>query len=186
MDPRLLEVHDRMQKAVQIISSDLSAIRTGRAAPSIVENIVISAYGGSQKLKVMELGTISSSDPKTLVIQPWDTSTLPDIHKGIMEANIGLSPVVDSNVVRISFPPLTEERRMEFIKLLKQKIEAGKVMIRQVRHDKMSELKRGFESKEITEDERRKLEEELQKMTDELIGEIENIGNKKEQELIQL
>jgi len=186
MDQRLSELNSKMQKAIEIIRGDITSIRTGRASPSIVENIVITSYGGSQKLKVMEMGTINVQDSRTLIIQPWDISTINDIYKGIMEENIGLTPVIDSNIIRISFPLLTEERREEFVKMLKQKLEAGKIMIRQVRHDKMSELKRMFEKNEITEDDRKRLEEEIQKMTDEHIGLIDELGQQKEEELMKI
>lgn len=186
MDIRLYEVKQNMKKAVEIVSADFSMIRTGRAMPSLIENIVVTTYGGAQKLRIMELGTISAPDSKTLVVQPWDTSVTADIQKAIMEANIGLNPSVDGNIVRIAFPLLTEERRAEFIKLLKQKIEAGRVMIRQIRHDKMSEIKRSFEEKILTEDDKHKLEEDIQSLTDEYIKEIEELGTKKEEELIQI
>lgn len=186
MDLRLTDVLDKMQKAVDIISSDLTSIRTGRAVPSLVENIVVSAYGGTQKLRIMEMGTITVVDPKMLLITPWDISVIEEIQKGVSEANIGLNPVVDGNVIRISFPSLTEERRKEFIKLLKQKIEAGKVMVRQIRHDKMSEIKRSFESDDLTEDDKKHLEEEIQKLTDEYVLNIEATGKRKEEELMRI
>lgn len=186
MDIRLYDIKQKMKKAVEIVSTDIGSVRTSRPAPSLVENIIINAYGGLQKLRVMELGTIAVQDAKTLIIQPWDSSVLSEIQKGIMEANIGLTPTIDGNLIRISFPPLTEERRDEFVKLLKQKIEAGKVMVRQVRHEKMGDIKRSFEQKQLTEDDRRKLEEDLQKLTDEHIVQIDEIGKKKEEELTQI
>jgi ribosome recycling factor len=186
MDIRLTDTSQRMQKAVEIVSSDFSSIRTGRANSSLIENIMVSAYDGAQKLKVMELGTISAPDAKTLVVQPWDSSVTNDISRALSEANIGLNPIVDGNIIRISFPPLTEERRAEFVKLLKQKVESGKVMIRQLRHDKMAELKRGEEKNEITEDDRKHLENELQKLTDEYTEKIEEMGKRKEEELTQI
>jgi len=186
MDIRLTDVSQRMQKAVEIVSTDFSSIRTGRASASLIENIMVSAYDGAQKLKVMELGTISTPHAKTLVVEPWDTSVINDISKALSEANIGLNPIVDVNVIRISLPPLTEERRAEFVKLLKQKVESGKVMIRQLRHDKMADLKRGEEKNEITEDDRKHLENELQKLTDEYTAKIGEMGKRKEEELIQI
>lgn len=186
MDQRLPEVQEKMQKAVEILRADFSSIRTGRATPSLVENIVVSAYGGGQKLKVMEMGTITVPDPRTLIIQPWDQTVVNEIVKGILEANIGLTPVIDGAIIRITFPPLTEERRQEYVKLLKQKLEAGRVMIRQIRHDKMAEIKRMFENDEITEDDRKRLEEELQHLTDKFIAAVEELGGEKKQELLQI
>lgn len=186
MDIDLSLVQQKMIKAKEIIAVDLSSIRSGRATPSLVENITVIAYNGTQKLKIRELGTISAQDTRTLVIIPWDQSVLDDICKGILEANVGVTPVKEGNLVRISIPLLTEERRKEYVKLLKQKIEAGRIMVRQLRHDKMSEIKRNFEEKIATEDEKFKAEENLQKLTDKVILEIELLGKEKEEELLQI
>ncbi len=186
MDQQLSEVQEKMRKAVEILRTDLSSIRTGRATPSLIENIIISAYEDSQKLKIMEMGTITASDPRTLIIQPWDQNVALDIVRGILKANIGLTPTIDGAIIRITIPPLTEERRREYVRLLKQKLEAGRVMIRQIRHDKMIEFKRRFENDEITEDERKRLERELQRLTDESIAEIDTLGKEKEEELLQI
>ena len=186
MDQRLTDVNDKMRKALEIVQNDLSSIRTGRVFPALIENIVVSSYGGTQRLKIMEMGTISAPDVHTLVVQPWDKSVIEEIYKGLLEANIGLNPVVDGEVIRLTFPPLTEERRKEFVKLLKQKLEAGKVMIRQQRHDKMANLKRSNENGELTEDDRKHLENEVQKLTDEFVGKIEELGKRKEEELMQI
>lgn len=174
----------KMSKAINFLKSDLVSIHTGRATPALIENVEIIAYGGTQKMKLEELGTITVLDAKTIVISPWDQSVINEIYKGIMAANIGLTPVVDSQVVRMSVPSLTEERRLEFVKLLKQKLEAGRIMIRQIRHEFMSDLKRAFESEQVNEDERDRLEKELQETTDEMNTQIEEIGREKEKELM--
>src|SRR6266581_4544871 len=122
MDSLFSDTHSRMQKVLDLLRNDLSTIRTGRAAPSLVENIVISAYSGSARLKVMELATVTASDSQTLVITPFDHSVLDDIQKGLMEANIGVNPSNDGRVIRISIPPLSQERRQELIHLMKQKL----------------------------------------------------------------
>lgn len=184
MDFSLDVAAQKMQKAVEALTSDVATIRTGRASPSLIENIVINAYGGSQKLKVMEMGTVSTSDLHTLVVTPWDISQVEEIRKGIASANVGLTPVTDGEVVRVNIPPLTEERRQEFVKVLHQKLEGGKIMVRQVRHDLMSEFKKQFEEKILIEDDKKKTEEELQKMTDQFMAEIDAIGSKKEQDLM--
>lgn len=182
----LSEVRGRMGKALEIIRQDLATIRTGRATPALVENIVLSVYGGTQKLKMAELATISTSDPRTLVITPFDPSIIEEINRGFFEANTGLTPVIDGQIIRITIPPLSEERRQEYIKLAKQKLEAGRIMIRQIRHDLMSDLKRKFESKEISEDDRRGQERDLQELTDKYIAEIDDLGRRKEEELLQV
>lgn len=175
-----------MEKVLEVLRTDLSTVRTGRAAPSLVEHIVIPAYGGTQKLKVMELATIGTSDPHTLLITPYDGSIIGEIQKGILEANVGLNPVIDGQVIRISIPPLSEERRGELIHLMRQKLENGKIMVRQVRHEAMTETKKQYNDKAISEDEMARLEKEVQKATDEVMAQIEGMGKKKEEELMQI
>ena len=183
MDNVINDTRSKMQKILEVLRNDLATVRTGRAAPSLVENIVINAYGGTQKLRVMELATIGSSDPQTLVITPFDQSIIGEIQKGIAQANVGLNPAIDGQLIRISIPQLSQERRQELIHLMKQKLENGKIMVRQVRHEAMSGIKK---QKEISEDEISRLEKEIQKLTDELIEEIEGMGKKKEEELLQI
>jgi ribosome recycling factor len=180
------DVPVRMQHAADFVKQDISTIRTGKATPSLVENVVISAYGGSTKMRVVELGTISIPDAQSLVITPYDPSIIGEIRRDIEAANLGLTPMIDREVVRISIPPLTGERRQEFVKLLHRKLEDGRVKVRQVRHDKMSELKRGFEEKTVGEDDRERLEKELQDLTDKVINQIETMGATKEKEILNV
>ena len=182
----LSEAQIKMQKALEIIRGDLQTIRTGRATPALVENVIVSVYGGTQKLRIMELGTIATSDSRTLVIMPFDPSIIEEINKGLQVANIGLTPVLDGEVIRISIPSLTEERRQEYLKLAKQKLEMGRIMIRQIRHGAMEDIKKTLENKEISEDDQKRLEKNLQTLTDELMAEIDEIGRAKEQELLQI
>jgi ribosome recycling factor len=177
------DTKQKMQKVLEVLRGDLATIRTGRAAPSLVENIVISAYDGSTRLKVMELATISAQDAQTLLITPFDPTIINDIQKGIMEANIGINPGVDGQVIRIVIPPLSQERRQQLISLMKQKLENGKVMIRQARHDAMTEVKK---LKDVSEDEVTHLEKEVQKVTDDITAQIDSIGKQKEAELLQI
>lgn len=186
IDALLASTRDRMKKALEVTRMDLSSVRSGRATPALVENIVVAVYGGTQHLKVMEIGTITASDSKTIVISPYDPSIIAEIERGIAAANTGLNPVVDGEVVRISIPPLSEERRQEYQKLAKAKLESGKVMIRQVRHDAMKEIANAFSAKDIGEDEKKGGEKKVQELTDEIIAEIDAMGEKKEQELMQI
>lgn len=172
-----------MQKAVDHFKGEIASIRTGRAVPALIENVVCAAYGGTQKLTVKELGTITTSDPQTLVVQPWDQSVIGEIRQGILAANVGLTPVIDNTLIRISVPALTSERRLEYVKLLKQKMEEARVSLRNIRQDKIREIKSAFEEKNISEDEKFKSEEDLQKITDEYSVLIEEIAQKKEQEI---
>ena len=182
IDQILNETRDRMRKAFEVTQTDLSSVRSGRATPALVENIVVSAYGGSQKLRILELATITTMDAKTLVISPWDPSVIEDLEKGILEANIGLTPVIDGEIIRMSIPPLSEERRQEYIKLARAKLESGRIMIRQVRHNAMRDLK----TANVAEDERKHGEKKVQELTDEMIAEIDALGDRKEQELLQV
>jgi ribosome recycling factor len=179
-------VRSKMQSTLSVVASDVGGIRTGRATPALVENIVCPAYGGTQRLKIVELASITSPDPTQLVISPWDKSIVGDIKKGIMEANIGLSPSIDGEIIRIVIPPLTTEDREKYVKLLSTKLENGRVMIRQIRGDEMHEIKKKFEAKEITEDQKFADEKKLQEITDEFVGKIEELGEKKKQELLQI
>ena len=186
MDQLIQNARLKMNKILDVLRTDLSTVRTGRAGPSLVENIVINAYGGTQNLRVMELATIGSSDPQTLVITPFDSSIISEIQKGIAQAHVGLNPVIDGQLIRISIPGLSEERRQELIHLMKQKLENGRIMVRQVRHEAMYEIKKQKDQKTISEDEADRSEKEVQKLTDELIEDIEGMGRKKEEELLQI
>lgn len=176
----------KMQSSLNVIATDIAAIRTGRATPSLVENIICPAYGGTQRLKVMELATIVTPDPSQIVITPWDKSIIGDIRKGILEANIGLNPSIDGEALRIAISPMTTEDREKYVKLLSGKLENGKVAVRQVRSDEMRDIRDKFEKKEITEDDKFGFEKKLQEITDEFIGKIEEIGERKKVELLQI
>jgi ribosome recycling factor len=176
----------KMFKAFEVTKNDLLSVHTGRAAPSLVDNLEVAVYGGSTKLKIKELATVTSSDVQTLLIHPFDPSTRDEIVKGILEANTGFTPVAEAEVIRISIPSLSKERREEYIKLAKAKLEAGRIMVRQVRHEEMSGLKKLLESKEITEDDKKRLEKHVQELTDEMIVEIDHLGEIKEKELMQI
>lgn len=186
IEPILQKTRDHMKKAIEVTSGDLATIRSGRATPALVENIMIAAYGGSQKLRVMEMATITTMDAKTLVIAPYDPSTIAEIEKGIGMANAGLVPVVDGEIIRITIPPLSQERRMEYLKLAKAKLESGRVMIRQIRHEAMKDLKKALEAKTLSEDQQTLGEKKVQEMTDEMIADIDAIGSRKEVELMQV
>lgn len=173
----------KIDRVLDILKGDLDTIRTGRAAPSLVENIVISAYGGSAKLKVMELATVGATDHQTLVITPFDPSIIGEIQKGIEAANAGFTPNIDGNLIRISIPPLSQERREELIKAMRQKLENGKIMVRQVRHEAMEDVKKEYEGRE---DDIKRLEKEIQKLVDDTVETIESWGKQKEQELMQI
>lgn len=186
MENIVSEMRQKMQNALGVLIGDLATVRTGRATPSLIENIVVSVYEGTQRLKIMELATIAVSDPQTLVLQPFDTSIAGEIQKGIMEANIGLTPSTDGNIIRISIPPLSSERRVELIRLMKQKLENGRIAIRQARQDARNAVRKKHADKEISEEEMFRLDKEIQKITDEIILQVDEMGRKKEEELMQI
>ncbi len=184
-DKTTTQTKAKMLKVLDITRTDLSTIRSGRATPALVDHIEIMAYG-TQKMKVQELATVTTSDTKTILIHPFDPSTQEDIIRGILEANVGLTPVSENADIRISIPSLTAERREEYLKLAKTKIEAGKIMIRQVRHEEMNVSKRRLESNEITEDEKDRIDKNIQELTDEMIAELDHFQELKEKELRQI
>lgn len=186
MNDLTAQTKQNMQKILDILSGDLATIRTGRATASLVEGITISAYDGSARMKIMELGTIGALDTQTLVITPFDPSIIAEIQKGIIGANTGLNPVVDGHLIRISIPPLSQERREQLRNLMRQKLENGRVMIRQARHEAMAEIKKLEADSEITEDDKTRLEKDIQRVTDEAISQIDLMGKKKEEELLQI
>lgn len=175
-------VKQQIGKVMDVLKNDLGTIRTGRATPSLVENVVISAYGGSARLKVMELATVGVQDAQTIVITPFDNSIIEEIRKGISEANIGMNPVIDGHMLRISIPPLSKERREELIKLMKHKLENGRIMVRQVRHQAMEDIKKN----ELPEDDAERAEKDVQKMIDDAMQTIDSMGKQKEEELLQI
>jgi ribosome recycling factor len=186
MDDTVSQMRQKMQKALSSLQEDLSTVRTGRAMPSLVENVVVTVYGGAQRLRIKELATIAASDPQTLVLQPFDPSIAGEIQKGIMEANIGLTPSSDGNVIRISIPPLSQERRVELIKLMKQKLENGRIAIRQIRQDARNIIRKQHNDKEISEEQMYGIDQNIQKITDEIMIPVDEMGRKKEEELLRI
>lgn len=180
------ENQQRIQKVLEVLKQDLGTLRTGRANPALVENIVISAYGGSAKLRIMELATVGVSDSQTIVITPFDPSIASEIQKGIIDANIGFTPSSDGHIIRITIPPLSQERREELIKVMKHKLENGRIMVRQVRQDAMNEIKKAHDAKEISDDDKTRLEKETQRLIDETMAAIDSYGKQKEDELLQI
>lgn len=180
------QTKQNMLKVLEVLKTDLSTVRAGKATPNLVENIVVAAYGGTQKLKVVELAQIHAVDSQTLQIIPFDASIIGEIHKAIMEGNVGLTPIIDGTLIRIAIPPLSEERRKQLVSLVNQKLEGGKVQVRQIRHEAMNDVKKEHEAKQISEDDLARFEKEIQKLTDDTITEIDFLGKKKEEELMAL
>lgn len=184
MDPNLIAPNEKIEAAMHHFKVEIAGIRAGRANPGLIENILVEAYGG--KMKLIEVGNISVPQSSLLTVQVWDASILQNVIKAIQEANLGLNPSNEGTLIRLPIPPLTEERREEFIKILHSKMEVVKVQIRQVRQDFRNEWKAKSESGEISEDEFNRREKFLQELVDKKIMEVDEIGKAKAEELIQI
>lgn len=174
----------RANSVLAFLSDELKKIRSGRATPSLVEDINVEAYGGFQPIK--NVGNITVADPTLLVVQPWDKSLLQAIAKAIMGENLGLNPQVNGDIIRIPMPPLTEERRKEYVKLMKDKLEEARISIRALRKDVLIGLTNEKEESIITEDDLHRFEKDLQKMVDSTNEKIEELGAQKEKELMTI
>lgn len=175
-------VRVRMDKIKSLFVNDIASIRTGRATPGLIENVVVTVYGG-QKMRLIEIGSIGVPDVRSLTFQPWDQTLIREIANGIMVANTGLTPVVDGQLIRLNLPMLTVEQREDYVKLLGRKLEAARVMVREARGDYRSDLQKAKQEKTVSEDEFRKDEIELQKITDEYVKKMEEVSDKKEVEI---
>jgi len=177
----LKEVEVKMQKAVEAVKREFGEVRSGRANPKLVEGIRIDYYGSPTLLK--NIATITVPEARLLVINPWDPNSTKAIEKAILESNLGITPIVDGKIIKLVIPPLSQERREELIKIVKKIAEEGRVSIRTVRREAKERIKSMEKEKKISEDDRYRLEEELQKLTDKYIEEIDKILEEKEKEL---
>lgn len=181
--PNIISEHnEEFEKVIAHFKTELGGLRTGRATPALVENIPVEAYGS--KMGIKGLASIHIPDSKTIVVDPWDKNVIKDIEKAIRESNIGLSPVVDKSVIRLTMPPMTEENRKDMVKIVKQKMEQARTGIRGVREKIKEKIVKAEEDGEIREDERYRLIEELDKKIAELNKEIEKIAQEKEKEIM--
>lgn len=178
------EYEDRMNKRVDGFHSELKTIRAGRANASVLDKITVEYYGAVTP--VAQIGSISTPEPRMLVIQPWDASILGEIEKAINKSEIGITPQNDGKVIRLNFPPLTEERRKELVKTVKKYSEEAKVQIRNVRRDAMDDFKKKQKASEITEDDLKGIEKDIQNLTDKYIKEVDDITGAKEKEILEV
>lgn len=184
MDPILDTIKQKMDKVIEVVKGDLETVRVGVAKPSLVENVFIDAYG--QKMRLMEVATISAPDPNQLVISPWDKSLIRSVEKSISDSDLNLTPNVSGDSVRIVIPPLTEERRQDYVKLVSQKTESGRVMVRQVRHEGREMIEKTKGQAGVSEDDIDRQLESLDKVTAEYIAKVESLAHEKELELMKL
>jgi len=175
---------EKMKTSVKVFASDLAAIRTGHASPALLEHIKVDYSGVMTPLN--HLAAVSAPEPGLLIVQPWDKSILHSIEKAILKSELGLNPSNDGNILRIAIPPLSEERRQELIKIVRKRVEERRVIIRNLRHDALNELKKLEKAKEISQDELKRAQDQLQNITDSYIAEVEKIGREKEQELLEV
>ena len=172
----------KMQKTIEVVMSDFAGVRAGRANAGVLDKITVEYYG--TETPIHQVASISTPDPRTLVIQPWDGTLLKAVEKALLASDLGINPQNDGKVIRLIFPQLTEERRKELTKQVKKYGEGGKVAIRNIRRDAMEKFKAMNKKSEITEDDLKELEEDLQKLTDKRCKEIDDLTAKKEAELM--
>lgn len=178
------EVEERMNKRVEGFNGELKTIRAGRANPQVLDKISIDYYG--TQTPVAQVGSISTPEPRTLLIQPWDASVLKEIEKSIQKSELGITPQNDGKVIRLTFPPLTEERRKELVKTVKKYSEEAKVQVRNARRDAMDDYKQKKKDGEVTEDDLKTIEKDIQTLTDKFIKEIDDITAAKEKEILEV
>ena len=178
----LKDFEDKMNKTVDVVVSDFASVRAGRANAAVLDKIAVDYYG--MPTPINQVGTISSPDPRSLMIQPWDKSILKEIEKAIQSSELGINPQNDGQVIRLAFPQLTEERRKELTKQVRKYAESGKVAVRNIRRDAMDKLKAAEKQNELTEDDRKLGEKDLQDLTDKICKKLDEKRKKKEKELM--
>jgi ribosome recycling factor len=179
---QLEDAKTRMQKAIEALKHELGSVRTGRASPGLVENVRVDSYGTAMPLN--QLATISTPDARLIVIQPYDRGTMGSIEKALLKSDRGLTPSNDGTVIRLSIPPLTEDRRRDLAKHVRKRVEEARVAVRNVRRDIHDHMRKLEHDHTISQDDLHRSETELQKLTDEQIKEIDKVGETKEQELL--
>ncbi len=182
MSPEIVSYDERMKKTIEVVKSNFAAVRAGRANAGVLDRITVEYYGAPTPLN--QVANIGSPDPRTLTIQPYDMSLLKAIEKAIQTSDLGINPQNDGRVIRLAFPQLTEERRRDLTKQVRKYGEEGKVALRNIRRDAMDDIKKKTKKSELTEDDQKKLEKELQDLTDKRCKDIDDLTAKKEKELM--
>jgi len=184
IDDVLLEGQERMEKTVEALQIDLRGIRTGRASPALVERIKVDYYGAATPLN--QLATISVPEPRLLTIRPWDPTALSAIEKAILKSDLGLTPNNDGKLLRLAIPRLNEERRQELSKIVAKRVEEARVGVRNIRRDAIEALRGLEKDKEISEDDLHAGREQVQELTDEFVGKLDDVGKAKEKEIMEI
>ncbi len=180
----LWNIKQKMQKSVEALKQELASVRTGHATPTLIEHIKVDYAGVLTPLN--QIASISAPEARLLVIQPWDLNSIPSINQAILKSDLGLNPSSDGRVIRLNIPPLSEERRRELTKIVRRRVEERRVAIRSLRHEAMNELKGLEKNKDISQDELKRALDQLQKLTDSFIADVEQIGQNKEVELMEV
>lgn len=175
---------EKMKKTISVLESEMKTIRAGRANPAILDKVSVEYYGAPSPLT--QIANVSVPDARTIMVQPWDASILGDIEKAILKSDIGITPNNDGKSIRLNFPPLTEERRKEIVKDIRKKGEESKVAIRSIRRDAMEDSKTQKKNGEITEDDVKNIEKDIQKLTDNYVKEIDSVIAAKEKEVLEV
>jgi ribosome recycling factor len=178
------ELRERMKKSVEALQDDLLSIRTGRASPALVEKLPVEYYGTATPLN--QMASIAAPEPRLLVIRPWDPSALADIERAILRSDLGLTPMNDGMLIRLSIPRLTEERRRELVKVVSRRVEEARIAVRNLRRDALQDLKEFEKEKMISEDEFFRGKDKVQELTDGFVEEIDSIGKRKEEEVMEI
>jgi len=183
LDDIYLDLDDRMNKAAETLESEYKRLRTGRASISLVDGIRVDYYGSATPLS--QLATLTIPDPRTIVIQPWDTSVVGETEKAILKSDLGLTPMNDGKAIRINIPPLTAERRRDLVKVVKKRAEESKVAVRNIRRDINEKIKDLKKDKKVSEDEQFRAQDEIQRITDDYVKKIDAVYGAKEKEILE-
>ena len=184
MSPEIKNYDEKMLKTIEVVKANFASVRAGRANAGVLDRISVEYYG--TPTPIQQIGSIGSPDPRTLVITPWDASALKGIEKAIQESDLGINPQNDGKCIRLAFPQLTEERRKDLVKQIHKYTEAGKVAVRNIRRDALENFKKQQKASEITEDEMKIVEKDLQKLTDDSCKELDKLLDNKEKELMSV
>ncbi len=184
IDDVLIDGEIRMEKALEVLGRDLNTLRTGRATPALLENVTVNYYDTPTPLN--QIATVSAPEAQLIVIQPWDKGSIRDIEKSLQKSELGFNPNNDGNVIRLPIPPLTQERRRDLVKVLKRKVEDGKIAVRNVRRDVIEQLRAMEKNKQVSQDENRRAQDQIQKVTDSFVGKMDQVSTDKESEIMQV
>ena len=180
----LREAESKMRSSLQVLEDDLAGIRTGRATPALVERLSVEYYGAPTPLQ--QLATFAIPEPRQILIKPFDPSTIKDIERAIQSSDLGLTPSNDGKVIRLTLPPLTQDRREELVRVVNARIEEGRISVRNVRRDTIKDLRDFEDEKLISEDDLERAEDDIQKLTDKYIDEMNDVGKRKEEEILEV